>query len=139
MSANRSILFLRALPIVAACAAFSVPAEQAFATCGDWLAHPATESADAAMPIADTASRAADPQESSSHRRSPCHGPSCGRGPHAPLAPAPAPSISAGNDLACGIGLGWQSCETTRLDARTLDAANPRRGFPFGIDRPPRR
>ena len=81
---------LRSCGIVAVLALVAVGSSRsAEASCGDWLVGHDLPSQAADMDAGNPA--AATPIEAP--RRRPCNGPSCGRGPVAPLAPSDAPTV----------------------------------------------
>jgi hypothetical protein len=118
---------------------------RAFASCGDWLAHPARVNSavdkDAGQmqalahkgPSADVVSGS-----SQSPRPTSCHGPSCRSGPSMPFPSAPPSTLNPIDKL---MFVGHAALHDADGRGSFVDAnsvAHPLRGFPAAIEHPPR-
>jgi hypothetical protein len=112
-------------------------AAKAWASCGDWLAHPMRLEPEAASRD-HHADLAEIPLSDASRPAAPCNGPLCQRSrqPAAPVAPIQ-PSV-AQRDPGCLSASEAAEEQLPRLQFCQESDLQPSRGFPLGIDRPPR-
>ena len=116
----------------------------AYATCGDWLAHPSHSMGAAADALEnDPASdddASAEPRADSNDRsqRTPCNGPECRSTPHHPLPPVPPTPVNASERLLLVGIITLHDASGRSSLVNSESAPHPLRGFPTDIEHPPR-
>jgi hypothetical protein len=123
----------------------SASAMRAFATCGDWLAHPGTSHSEADrassnLQLLGDRNDSAGSTLASNERPSPlaCHGPFCRNAPTKPVPTVPPTTVNASDKLLlaaqgiiCALPYRWSL-------AGRGNSAHALRGFPVDIEHPPR-
>jgi hypothetical protein len=108
---------------------------RAFASCGDWLAHPTSHSA-----VDRTAGETTDSALTSSENQHPirCDGPFCHDAPARPVPTAPLSTVNPSDKLLL-VAQGIIFVTPDRWSFAGSDtSAHELRGFPVDIDHPPR-
>ena len=130
----RTLRIRSLLTALAVCVVGSFFASSAFASCGDWLADHSEEQiapGGVASPLGSY-----DPESPTQH--SPCRGPGCRNAPDSPHGPVPASELKLQRlDMAvwgsqAPSNSGQSSYHDFEAFARVL------RGYPMGIEHPPR-
>jgi hypothetical protein len=123
----------------------SASAVRAFASCGDWLAHPGTahsapDRTSSEAQLLGDAERTAGRNSASSDRPSPlgCNGPLCRSAPAKPVPTTPPTTVDLSDKLLPAAQGDICAAPNRWSFARSDASAQALRGFPADIEHPPR-